>query len=172
MIQKSTDDITNSSANVIVNTVNCVGVMGGGVALAIKEKYPWCLAPYKDACNSEILKPGGIFVVEINVEPKMEYPVIVNLATKDHWRGKSRIEWVDKGLEKLAQYITENKIPSISIPRPGCGHGGLRWSDVELLVKKHLGKLDCDITIHHKEDTEVKPKENESFQTTLPFEEE
>ena len=172
MIIESEENIIDSKSSTIVNTVNCVGVMGGGVALAIKEAFPWCLAPYKDACEKEILRPGGIFVITIHVEPVMKYPTIINLATKDHWRGKSKIEWVDKGLEKLSEYITKNKITSLSIPRPGCGHGGLKWDDVELLVKKHLGNLECDITIHHRTnlvETKTNPK---LIQTTLTFEEE
>ena len=172
MLTKSNEDITTSTAEVIVNTVNCVGVMGGGVALAIKEAFPWCLAPYKDACEKNLLRPGGIFVVHINVEPKIDYPIIINLATKDHWRGKSRIDWIDKGLENLANYLRESDLRSISIPRPGCGHGGLKWTDVEPLMHKHLDKLDCDITVHHRIDPEENTEIKKSSQTTLPFEEE
>lgn len=171
MIHESNQDIVESKSQAIVNTVNCVGVMGAGVALAIKEAFPWSLAPYKDACDKDLLKPGEIFVVRIDVDPKIDYPIIINLATKDHWRGKTRIDWVDKGLGRLADYIRKNKLQTLSMPRPGCGKGGLVWDDVEILIQRHLGNLDCDITIHHRVEPEEK-EEQKSIQTTLSFEEE
>ena len=170
MIIESNENIANSKSHAIVNTVNCVGTMGKGVALAIKEKYPWCLAPYKDACTHEILIPGGLFVTKINVEPKIHYPIIINLATKNHWRGKSRLEWVDRGLEKLSEYIVQNELQSVSMPRPGCGNGGLNWNDVKLLVQKHLGNIDdCEITIHHRSETDQMNEVPIPKQTRLEF---
>ena len=170
-LKESEGDITESGCDAIVNTVNCVGVMGGGAAKAIKDKYPWCLAPYKDACEKEILQPGGVFVVCIDVSPKIEYPMIINIATKNHWRGRSRIKWVDKALDNLSDYLSTSDITSVAIPRPGCGLGGLDWDEVKPLVETHLGGLDCQVTIHHKEpeDDEVK---SDTIQTTLLLEEE
>ena len=149
-LKESEDDITESGCDAIVNTVNCVGVMGGGVAKAIKEKYPWCLPPYKDACEKEMLQPGGIFVVTLEVEPIIEYPTIINMATKDHWRGKTRIEWVEAGLRNLSSLLTKGDFTKVAMPRPGCGLGGLNWEDVRPLVEQHLGDLECEVTIFNK----------------------
>ena len=170
-LKESKGDIAESGCDAIVNAVNCVGVMGGGVAKAIKNKYPWCLVPYKDACEKKILQPGGIFVVCIDVFPKIEYPVIINLATKSHWRGKSRIEWVDKALENLSVFLSASDIASVAIPRLGCGLGGLDWDEVRPLVETHLGGLNCQVTVHHKEPVGDE-NNSDTIQTTLLLEEE
>jgi len=164
-------DITDCASDAIVNTVNCVGVMGGGVAKAIKEKFPWCLPPYKDACEKQILQPGGVFVVALEVEPVIEYPTIINIATKNHWRGKTRIEWVDEALQNLASLLSREEFQTVAMPRPGCGLGGLDWGDVRPLVETHLGNLECRITIFNKP-PETSDVQTVSTQAKLNFEEE
>ena len=170
-IIESEGDITDCDSDAIVNTVNCVGVMGGGVAKAIKEKYPWCLSPYKDACEREILQPGGVLVVALEVEPVIDYPTIINIATKNHWRGKTRIEWVEEALRNLASLLSKGEFLTVAMPRPGCGLGGLDWEDVGPLVEMHLGGLECEVTIFNKS-PELEDTPKRSTQATLKFEEE
>ena len=171
MISESQANITDADCEGIVNTVNCVGVMGGGVAKAIREKYPWCFSPYRDACESNLLQPGGLFIVQLRVTPNIKYPQIINMATKNHWRGKSRLEWVDRGLENLSTHLSSAKLSTIAIPRPGCGLGGLNWADVKPLIEKHLGKLECEIIIHHNNSAESAGHPL-TVQTTLHLKEE
>ena len=164
-------DITECTCDAIVNPVNCVGVMGGGVAKAIKDKFPWCVPPYKDACERQIIRPGGAFVVSLEVQPAIEYPTIINIATKNHWRGKTRIEWEDQALQNLASLLSGGEFRTVAMPRPGCGLGGLDWEDVKPLVGTHLGNLECRITIFNKP-PETSEDQKGSTQATLNFEEE
>ena len=150
--RNSNSDITESQASCIVSAANCVGVMGGGVAKAIKDKFPWCYDPYKIACKEGILKPGGIFVVRMDVYPKMKYPRIIHLSTKNHWKGQSKLEWVDSGCQKLRKYIVSNQVESVAIPRLGCGLGGLVWDDVHPIMERNLADLDCKIVVHYREE--------------------
>ena len=142
-------NICNSDADIIVSAANCIGVMGGGVAKAIKRAFPWCFAPYKSACDESLLVPGGLFAISIKTVPLIKYPTIIHLATKDHWKGTSRIEWVKNSLENLQSYIIEHDIESVAVPRLGCGLGGLHWDDIEPLVKSTLLNANCRIIIYN-----------------------
>ena len=150
--QDSNSDITESQASCIISAANCVGVMGGGVAKAIKDKFPWCYDPYKIACKEGVLKPGAIFVVKLNVFPEKKYPQIIHLSTKDHWKGHSQLEWVDSGCQELRKYIEANQIESIAIPRLGCGLGGLVWDDVRPTMERNFADMDCKIFVHYREE--------------------
>jgi len=152
MITHTETDILSQKTDAIVSTANCVGIMGKGVAKSIKEKYPWCYQPYKDACRKGILKPGGIFTTTLKTYPEIEYPTIIHVATKDHWRGKSKLEWVEIGITNLSNYLRNYKITSMAIPRLGCGLGGLEWEDVKPLLYLHLENINCRITIHNKQE--------------------
>ena len=136
MIEFKTGDIFESDAEALVNTVNCVGVMGRGIALQFKNKYPENFKAYQQACKQELLRPGKMFVFETEqlVLPKW----IINFPTKRHWRGKSRIEDIESGLIDLANFIQEKNIHSIAIPPLGAGLGGLDWNDVRLRIEKAL----------------------------------
>ena len=99
MIEFTTGNIFESDAEALVNAVNCVGVMGRGIALQFKNKYPENFKAYQQACKQEVLKPGKMFVFETGqlVLPRW----IINFPTKRHWRGKSRIEDIESGLIDL-----------------------------------------------------------------------
>jgi O-acetyl-ADP-ribose deacetylase (regulator of RNase III) len=124
----STGSIFESGATAIVNPVNCVGVMGGGLAKAFAERYPLMLMDYEEYCDRQLLRPGMIHSYYSNLE---EDPIILNLPTKDDWRNPSTIEYVRTGLTALATYLNRFDIDSVAVPALGCGLGGLKWSDVD-----------------------------------------
>src|SRR5687768_8950017 len=103
MIEFTTGNILQADAEALVNTVNCVGIMGRGIALQFKNEYPGNFEAYADACARELVRPGRMFVFETRslTNPKF----IINFPTKRHWKGKSRIEDIDAGLEALVQEI-------------------------------------------------------------------
>ncbi|HFC6356993.1 MULTISPECIES: type II toxin-antitoxin system antitoxin DNA ADP-ribosyl glycohydrolase DarG [Neisseria] len=139
MIEFKTGDIFESDAEALVNTVNCVGIMGRGIALQFKNKYPENFRAYQQACKQEMLKPGEMFVFETEqlVLPRW----IINFPTKRHWRGKSRIEDIESGLIDLVNVIQEKNIHSIAIPPLGAGLGGLDWEQVRLRIENALGHI-------------------------------
>lgn len=140
MIEFKTGNIFESDAEDLVNTVNCVGVMGRGIALQFKNKYPENFKAYQQACKQELLKPGKMFVFETEqiVLPKW----IVNFPTKRHWRGKNRIEDIESGLIDLANFIQEKNIHFIAIPPLGASLGGLDWNEVRLRIEKALSHIE------------------------------
>lgn len=134
--------IFESTAQTLVNTVNCVGIMGKGVALEFKRREPDMFATYKDICDRRMLEPGKLWLWRGSDQ------WILNFPTKVHWRGPSKIEWVEAGLAKFAGAFEQQKIREISFPRLGCGNGGLDWADVRPLMEQYLAKLPIDIYVH------------------------
>lgn len=124
----------------IVNTVNCVGVMGKGIALQFKKQWPANFKAYATACKNEQVKLGSMFIYELGPLATPKY--IVNFPTKGHWRSASRLVDIETGLQDLAKQINHFAITSIAIPPIGCGLGGLPWSDVKPLIVKHLGAIE------------------------------
>lgn len=139
MIIYKTGNLLIEDVDAIVNTVNCVGVMGRGIALQFKKKFPDNFKVYNSACKSKEVVPGKMFVFETGkfINPKF----VVNFPTKRHWRGKSRIEDIESGLIDLVSIIKKNKITSIALPPLGCGLGGLNWIDVKKRIKTHLAPI-------------------------------
>ena len=146
MLTFKTGDILAETAEALVNTVNCVGVMGRGVALQFKRAFPDNFKAYAARCKRDEIQPGHVFVFETGTIVPPRY--IINFPTKRHWRGKSRIEDIETGLESLAQEIRKRGIRSIAVPPLGSGLGGLRWSAVRARMEAVLGALDdVDIVI-------------------------
>ena len=140
-------NLFESNAEAIVNTVNCVGVMGRGVALQFKKLYPDNFKVYELACARNEVMPGRMFIYELNqiVNPKY----IINFPTKRHWRSTSRIDDIEKGLSDLATVITERKISSIALPPLGAGLGGLDWGIVKEKIEAMFGHLSSvDIVVY------------------------
>ena len=133
MIHYKSGNIFEENVDAIVNTVNCVGVMGRGIALQFKNRFPQNFKAYAEACKSNSVKPGKMFIYEPFelTEPKF----IVNFPTKRHWRGKSRIEDIELGLQDLVQQVLNRNIKSLAIPPLGSGLGGLNWPDVKKLIE-------------------------------------
>ncbi|OKP02747.1 type II toxin-antitoxin system antitoxin DNA ADP-ribosyl glycohydrolase DarG [Xenorhabdus eapokensis] len=139
MIHYTKGNLLDSDVEALVNTVNTVGVMGKGIALMFKERFPLNMALYKKACNSGDVETGKIFVTETGelVRPRW----IVNFPTKQHWRSPSKMEWIVEGLSDLKDWIVKNNIKSIAIPPLGAGNGGLNWDDVKPAIEVALSPL-------------------------------
>jgi O-acetyl-ADP-ribose deacetylase (regulator of RNase III) len=127
-IDRIQGDILRADVEALVNTVNCVGYMGRGIAAQFKRSFPANFAEYERACKREILKPGMMLVHETGTLTNPRF--VINFPTKRHWRGKSRMEDIDSGLVALVREVRERRIQSIAVPPLGCGLGGLQWSEV------------------------------------------
>lgn len=141
-IQYLKGDIFTSQAQVIVNTVNCQGVMGKGLALAFKQKYPDMFAVYERECQTGKLKIGRPTIYQ-----KSE-PWILNFPTKNHWRNPSKLEYVEKGLAFLANNYKKAGITSIAFPKLGAQNGKLDWNDVGPVMAKYLSQFDINVYIY------------------------
>ncbi len=139
MIHESSGNLLRADAEALVNTVNCVGYMGKGIALQFKQAFPENFREYEKACRLGIMKPGKVLVFETGMIMNPKY--IINFPTKRHWRGNSRIEDIKDGLTSLVDEIKLRKIKSIAIPPLGCGNGGLDWSIVKPLIQNALGNI-------------------------------
>lgn len=139
MIEFKTSDIFTEDTEALVNTVNCVGIMGRGLALQFKEVFPENFKSYAAACKQKKVQPGRMFVHETGRLTNPRY--IINFPTKRHWRDKSRMEDIDTGLIALAAEIRAHNIQSVAIPPLGCGLGGLNWHDVQPRIEKMLEQL-------------------------------
>jgi O-acetyl-ADP-ribose deacetylase (regulator of RNase III) len=149
MIEVKTGNILTADAEAIVNTVNCVGIMGRGIALQFKNEFPANFKAYEAACAREEVQPGKMFVFETGTLTNPKF--IINFPTKRHWRGKSRMEDIDSGLTALVKEIRNRGIRSIAIPPLGCGLGGLGgldWADVRPRIEAALRCIsDLDVII-------------------------
>ncbi len=140
MIEYKTGDIFAENAEALVNSVNCVGVMGRGIALQFKEAFPENFKEYAEACKRQEVQPGRMFVFEAGLLTNPRY--IINFPTKRHWRGKSRMEDIESGLASLASEIRERKIQSIAVPPLGSDLGGLDWDKVRSSIDAMLRDID------------------------------
>ena len=145
MIEYRTGNILTAKADALVNTVNCVGVMGRGVALEFKRAFPDNFKAYADACRNHQVQPGRMFVHEAN---RLDGPTfIINFPTKRHWRQNSRMEDIESGLTALIQEVESRNITSIAIPPLGSGLGGLNWRHVRARIESSLGELAARVHI-------------------------
>ncbi|MFQ5688305.1 MAG: macro domain-containing protein [Candidatus Scalindua sp.] len=137
-------NIFESSCQTIVNTVNCVGVMGKGIAFEYKNRYPQMYQAYVDVCNKNQLSPGLLFLW------KKTTPWILNFPTKDHWKYPSKIEYIENGLKKFVDTYLQRGVTSIAFPELGTSFGGLKWEDVSKIMYQHLQPLpNLSIEIYH-----------------------
>lgn len=147
MIEFRTGDILRADTEALVNTVNCVGIMGRGIALQFKNAFPENFRAYADACARGEVQPGRMFVFETG---ELGHPRwIINFPTKRHWRGKSRMEDIESGLQALVNVMREKGIHSIAIPPLGSGLGGLVWSEVRSRIEAALRSLtDVQVVVY------------------------
>ncbi len=139
MIELAEGDLLRADVEALVNTVNCVGVMGKGIALQFKSAYPANFKAYAAACKRGDVQPGRMFVYEEGEGAARR--VLINFPTKRHYRDASRVEDIEAGLVALAHEIAERGIRSIAVPPLGCGLGGLAWSDVEPRIRRALAAV-------------------------------
>ena len=137
-------NIFNSKAQTIVNTVNCVGVMGKGIALVFKLRYPKMFDLYKDYCKSKLIGIGKLWIYK----GEENAPWVLNFPTKFHWKYPSKIEYLEKGLEKFCSTYKDQGITSIAFPLLGSHNGGLNPEIVKELMFKYLSKCDIPIEIY------------------------
>ena len=127
------DLLKQDDVDAIVNTVNCVGVMGKGIALQFKNKWPANFTAYAAACKAGQVRPGRMLVFDSGGLVKPNF--VINFPTKDHWRGSSKIEFIRDGLVDLVAQVNRLSISSIAVPPLGCGNGGLNWVNVRPLIE-------------------------------------
>lgn len=152
--------IVRDKSDLLVNTVNTVGVMGKGVALDFANKWPTIVAEYKKCCWNKSLKSGGCLLFDLPDGRKW-----AALATKNHWRNSSKVEWVQSGLKELAHLAKQAGIQSIAIPPPGCGNGGLDWEQIEPIVLSNLNEFDLNIYAQSTLNVKYNDKDTCNIQT-------
>ncbi|MDD5482449.1 MAG: macro domain-containing protein [Kiritimatiellae bacterium] len=133
-------NILQSKAQTLVNTVNCIGVMGKGIALEFKKKFPEMFDDYLKKCEHGEVKPGVPYIFKTLFPPQ-----IVNFPTKDHWKSASKITDIEKGLNFLLAHYKEWGITSLAIPPLGCGNGQLEWRIVGPLIYKYIRQMDIPV---------------------------
>lgn len=144
MVKIEHGNIFESNAQTLVNTINCVGVMGKGLALEFKNRYPAMFDKYKSFCDKGVFKPGVLWIYKAE-----DGKWILNFPTKIDWRDDSEIEYIEEGLKKFVEIWEEKGIKSIAFPLLGCKNGGLDPEDVIPLMEKYLNQCeDLDVTIY------------------------
>lgn len=138
-------DIFLSKCQTLVNPINCVGVMGGGLALDFKTLYPNMFHTYKDLCNKNLISIGKLWLYKDNSDEENER-YILNFPTKHHWKESSRYEYIEQGLKKFIDTYKDRGIKSIAFPMLGCGLGGLEKDTVLNIMLTYFSKCD-DIII-------------------------
>ena len=147
MIKFVSGDFFDYKADIRVNTVNCVGVMGAGVALAFKQRYPRMFDEYAKECALKRLRPGKPHVWK-NDDFFNSTPIsIVNFPTKDHWRDPSKYEYIEEGLVWLKRFLADKSHQTITIPALGCGHGGLDWEIIKPMIERYLSDSPAEILV-------------------------
>lgn len=144
MITQAKGNLLRAEVEALVNTVNCVGIMGKGVALQFKQAFPDNFKAYESACKRGEVRMGSMFVTHTG---KFEPRLIINFPTKKHWKGNSKLEDIRSGLADLVRVVEAERIRSIAIPPLGCGLGGLRWEDVFPLIQGAFAHLP-EVEVH------------------------
>jgi O-acetyl-ADP-ribose deacetylase (regulator of RNase III) len=142
MLEFVKGDMFDVHADVRVNTVNCVGVMGAGVALAFKQRYPDMFKEYQRDCRDDRVKPGTM-----NVWKSLTGDWVINFPTKRHWRNSSRYEDIDAGPDDLRSYLDSVGPVTVTLPALGCGHGGLDWARVSRMIREKLDGVNAHVLI-------------------------
>ena len=176
MIRYVPTSLFMSPAQTLVNTVNTVGVMGKGIALEFKNRYPDMFNRYRTFCERKQIDIGILYLYE---SPNKW---VLNFPTKKHWRNPSKIEWIEEGLKKFVQTYQDRGITSIAFPQLGCGNGGLPWGEVRPVMERWLRPLTIPVYIHvranlpgfvpeHEDPAEIReytaPREDVDFSTFL-----
>jgi len=135
-------NLFEADVQALVNTVNTVGVMGKGIALQFSRQFPEIVPIYEAACKAGSLVVGAVQTIRLSLLTGMDGPeYIINFPTKKHWKGDSKLEYIEAGLQSLREELKNNEIKSIAIPPLGCGLGGLEWPEVRKLIVDELSDL-------------------------------
>ena len=152
MIEYIEGNIFDSPAQVIVNTVNTVGVMGKGIALEFKNRYPQMFEKYKTACEKHMLTIGKLMLVSAPDHMLLLFP------TKENWRYPSKLSYIEQGLKRFCDNYAQRGITSIAFPKLGCGNGELDWNEVRPLMERYLKDLPIDIYIYLDKGKQEEPE--------------
>lgn len=136
-------NLLQSNMQTLVNTVNCKGTMGKGIAEQFKKRFPAMFEDYKVRCDKESVKPGVPYVYKA-----ADGKIVLNFPTKNHWKNDSNLIWIQKGLDIIKKNYREWGITSLAIPPLGCGNGGLDWRQVRKMIIGTLGDTDIPIEIY------------------------
>jgi len=152
MIEFVSGDFFEFDADIMVNTVNCVGVMGAGVALAFKKRFPEMFNDYVVQCSSGIIRPGSpsVWIQKDMISKEIE---IINFPTKDHWKKPSEYHYIDDGLKWLSTYLENKSGKVVTLPALGCGHGGLDWNRVRDMISDRLENSPAHIYVFEPYDS-------------------
>jgi O-acetyl-ADP-ribose deacetylase (regulator of RNase III) len=136
-------NLFESPAAAWVNAVNCVGIMGKGVALEFKQRFPGMFEDYRVRCSAGQVNLGAPYLYR-----DASGRAIINFPTKSHWRSPSRLTDVERGLDFFAAHVGQWGLTSVAMPALGCGKGGLRWSEVGSLIWRKLHALPIDVELY------------------------
>src|SRR5665647_1928945 len=159
MIHYFEGTVFNAPVKTIVNTVNCMGFMGAGIALEFKLRYPAMNEDYKIKCVKKEVKLARPYVYECS-----DKVWILNFPTKGHWRYPSKIQWIEDGLKYFAENHNRRDIESIAFPKLGCSNGGLKWDEVRPLMERYLSDLNLEIYICLDEKSEPEGSEKDMLE--------
>jgi O-acetyl-ADP-ribose deacetylase (regulator of RNase III) len=160
MITFKQGDMMTAQVEALVNTVNTVGVMGKGVALQFRERFPENYKAYLAAVKRGEVVIGRMFVTTVNRIDQLRY--LINFPTKQHWKASSKTEYIQEGLHDLRRVLLESGIRSVALPPLGCGNGGLDWAKIKPLIESALADLDIDIQVYEPSATVMARLENEA----------
>ena len=152
MIEFVSGDFFEFDADIMINTVNCVGVMGAGVALAFKKRFPEMFDDYVQKCRSGEIRPGSpsVWIQKDMISKEIE---IINFPTKDNWKNPSEYHYIDEGLKWLCTYLESKKGKVVTLPALGCGHGGLDWGRVRSMISDRLQRSPAQIYVFEPSDS-------------------
>jgi O-acetyl-ADP-ribose deacetylase (regulator of RNase III) len=145
MIELTTGNIFEAKTDAVVNPVNCVGVMGKGLALLFDKQFPGNSQAYKQACAARALAPGGLLAHPLSNGP---WKFILNVATKNHWRQPSYMSDIQRALVRLRAFAQLHRLESLAVPALGCGNGGLQWASVLPCIESTLGDLETQVLVY------------------------
>lgn len=142
MIKYFEGTIFNVDTQTVVNTVNCMGVMGAGIALEFMLRYPAMFEDYETKCKDKRIMTG-----KVDYYKNEDGSMIVNFPTKWHFKYPSKLIWIEQGLQDFVKTYQKNGITSVAFPKLGTSNGGLNWNEVKILMEKYLSNLDMDVYI-------------------------
>lgn len=150
MIEFTHGDLFEANVDTLVCPVNCIGVMGAGLALEFKKRYPHFYRAYYECCRNCDLTLGRIYVYDV-VYAREAPPVckhLVAFPTKFHWKDKSEGSYIDAGLQELRRWVDEARVPSVALPALGCGLGGLTWADVRGSIERAFEDVEARVRVY------------------------
>lgn len=147
MIEIKKGNIFTTKCQTIVNTINCVGIMGAGIAYEFKLRFPEMFEKYKSFCDNGLIDIGNLWIYKLTKDNNDMYEYILNFPTKKHWKYPSKIEYLEKGLEKFVNTYKEKNISSIAFPLLGASKGGIDETVSISIMRKYLDKIDIPIEI-------------------------